>query len=172
MTINSAQPTPAPKKKKMPIWAIVLILCVACSCIAFAVDRVFYVMESAGLMPTRTPRPTHTATVTITPTPLPTFTPLPTSTHIPTFTPTVTTRPTKIASPTLAATTPLKALPTQPVRATDVPAPQSTGYDTNGDGKVTCADFQTQAAAQAAYNAGYTKLDGNDKDGKACETLP
>jgi hypothetical protein len=37
---------------------------------------------------------------------------------------------------------------------------------------VTCADFKTQAAAQQAYNAGYKKLDGNDKDGKACESLP
>lgn len=45
-------------------------------------------------------------------------------------------------------------------------------YDKNGDGKVTCADFQTQAAAQQAYNAGYTNLDGNDNDGKACESLP
>lgn len=57
-------------------------------------------------------------------------------------------------------------------------APPSSGggnnnnFDSNGDGKVTCADFQTQAAAQQAYNAGYIKLDGNDKDGKACESLP
>lgn len=51
--------------------------------------------------------------------------------------------------------------------------PNSNGsYDNNGDGKVTCADFQTQTAAQQAYNAGYTNLDGNDKDGKACESLP
>jgi hypothetical protein len=46
------------------------------------------------------------------------------------------------------------------------------GFDNNGDGKVTCADFQTQAAAQRAYNAGYTNLDGNDNDGRACESLP
>jgi micrococcal nuclease len=46
------------------------------------------------------------------------------------------------------------------------------GFDSNGDGKVTCKDFHTQAAAQQAYNAGQTQLDGNDNDGKACETLP
>ena len=48
----------------------------------------------------------------------------------------------------------------------------SASFDSNGDGKVTCGDFQTQAAAQQAYNAGFTNLDGNDNDGKACESLP
>lgn len=52
------------------------------------------------------------------------------------------------------------------------PTAATVSYDSNGDGKVTCADFRTQAAAQKAYNAGYTNLDGNDNDGKACETLP
>lgn len=57
----------------------------------------------------------------------------------------------------------------QPVPAATQP-PQ--GYDTNADGKITCADFTTHADAQAAYDAGVTSLDGSDKDGKACETLP
>ena len=57
--------------------------------------------------------------------------------------------------------------PTQP------PSSGGSGsFDNNGDGKVTCKDFQTQAAAQQAYNAGYTALDGNDNDGRACESLP
>jgi micrococcal nuclease len=51
-------------------------------------------------------------------------------------------------------------------------ASNNNSYDSNGDGKVTCADFQTHSAAQAAYNAGQSQLDGNDKDGKACESLP
>lgn len=76
------------------------------------------------------------------PTPLPSQTPLPTATYVVVY-------------------------PTQPPSSGG-----GVGYDTNGDGKVTCADFKTQAAAQEAYNAGYTKLDGNDKDGKACESLP
>lgn len=53
-----------------------------------------------------------------------------------------------------------------------LPTSGGSGFDNNGDGKVTCADFSTQAAAQQACNAGYTNLDGNDNDGKACESLP
>jgi len=76
-------------------------------------------------------------------------TPLPSETPIPTDT----------IPPTIAVLPPASSNP-------------STGFDNNGDGKVTCADFKTQAAAQRAYDAGYTGLDGNDKDGKACESLP
>lgn len=36
--------------------------------------------------------------------------------------------------------------------------------------KVTCADFSSQASAQAAYNKGAKQLDA-DNDGKACENL-
>ena len=45
-------------------------------------------------------------------------------------------------------------------------------FDGNGDGRVTCADFRSHAAAQSAYSAGEIQLDGNDNDGKACESLP
>lgn len=41
-------------------------------------------------------------------------------------------------------------------------------------GGVVCADFKTQAQAQAYFNAkkpGYKRLD-RDKDGIACESLP
>lgn len=41
-------------------------------------------------------------------------------------------------------------------------------------GGVVCADFKTQAQAQAYFDAkkpGYKRLD-RDKDGIACETLP
>jgi len=62
--------------------------------------------------------------------------------------------------------------PAPVIAPTDTPVPAPTNYDRNGDGKVTCADFSTQAEAQAAYNAGYTNLDGNDNDGLACESLP
>ncbi len=43
---------------------------------------------------------------------------------------------------------------------------------------VDCADFTTQAAAQAFYNryvrhyGDFARLDGNDNDGVACESLP
>lgn len=45
-------------------------------------------------------------------------------------------------------------------------------YDNNNDGVVTCKDFTLQSEAQKALEGGYKKLDGNDKDGKACESLP
>lgn len=41
---------------------------------------------------------------------------------------------------------------------------------TNDFSKLTCEDFQTQAAAQIAYNNGAIQLDG-DRDGKACDSL-
>lgn len=87
-----------------------------------------------------------------------TNTPLPSPTKFPTRTPFPTIPPTRTATRT----------PTQ--------APASgggqTGFDNNGDGRVTCADFQTRAQAQRAYEAGYRNLDGSDNDGKACEGLP
>lgn len=46
-----------------------------------------------------------------------------------------------------------------------------TGFDNNGDGKVTCADFTTQSQALVALRAGYTNLD-RDSDGIPCESLP
>ncbi len=52
------------------------------------------------------------------------------------------------------------------------PTSASTGFDHNRDGKVTCADFSFQSEAQEAYRAGHTQLDGNDNDGRACESLP
>lgn len=61
--------------------------------------------------------------------------------------------------------------PAQP-QPTSTPALATQDFDRNGDGTVTCADFDTQAEAQRALNAGYTDLDGNDKDGLACESLP
>jgi Excalibur calcium-binding domain len=91
----------------------------------------------------------------------------------PTITSTLTSAPTFTAFPSFTAL----------VLSSDTPAPTATvvfvlptsassGFDNNGDGKVTCADFSTQAEAQQAYNAGYTQLDGNDNDGRACESLP
>jgi len=44
-------------------------------------------------------------------------------------------------------------------------------FDRNGDGQVTCADFNTRSEAQIALNAGYANLD-SDHDGIPCENLP
>lgn len=45
------------------------------------------------------------------------------------------------------------------------------GGDDSGGSELTCADFQFQQDAQAAYNNGARQLDG-DNDGIACENLP
>lgn len=42
--------------------------------------------------------------------------------------------------------------------------------DKGSSSKVTCSDFSSQSAAQAAYNSGNPQLDG-DNDGVACESL-
>lgn len=68
--------------------------------------------------------------------------------------------------------------PTPPPTTTPGTPPPPTRPPNPGDTK-NCSDFPTQAAAQAAYNyyvaLGYGdvfQLDGNDHDGKACESLP
>ena len=77
-----------------------------------------------------------------------------------------TTEPT--TEPTKAPVAVKPAKPTAQPRAAVAPA---RGFDNNGDGKVTCADFSTQAEARQALAAGYTKLD-REGDGIPCETLP
>lgn len=116
------------------------------------------IVLNPSLLNTSTPRPTvPSPTATITRTTAPTATDKPTRTPRPTKTPTATAspRPTRTATP--------------------IPPPTSSGpknYDKNGDGKVTCDDFNFQFQAQEAYDAGYTDLDGNPKNGRACESLP
>lgn len=67
-------------------------------------------------------------------------------------------------------------LPTPaPTQAPIAPAPTQTptaeqDFDRNGDGAVTCADFDTQAEAQRALEAGHKNLDNNG-DGVPCEKL-
>ena len=83
-----------------------------------------------------------------------------------TITPTVTLQPT--TKPVAAPKPTVKPAPA-PTTAPAPPAAQS--FDHNGDGKVTCADFKTQAEAKIALAAGYKKLDNNG-DGVPCESLP
>jgi len=44
-------------------------------------------------------------------------------------------------------------------------------FDYNGDGEVTCKDFETQSRAREALEDGYSNLD-REKDGNPCEDLP
>lgn len=88
----------------------------------------------------------------------------PTQAPAPTVRSTATVAPTPTEQPT---STP--ALTTAP--ASTEPAATPATFDHNGDGKVTCGDFTTQAEAKAALAAGYKALD-NDGDGVPCESLP
>jgi hypothetical protein len=81
--------------------------------------------------------------------------------------PTVAAGPTRTPAPPVAVGptwTPVPLAPTQPPTG-------GTSFDRNGDGKVTCADFSTQAEAKVALAAGYKALD-RDGDGIPCESLP
>jgi len=42
--------------------------------------------------------------------------------------------------------------------------------DKKSSGNLTCSDFSSQSAAQAAFNSGNSQLDA-DNDGVACESL-
>ena len=84
---------------------------------------------------------------------------------------TITVPPTESLVPTVQVVIPSPIFPLIPSSGGGG-SNRSSGYDNNGDGKVTCKDFSTQADAQAAYRAGHEQLDGNDNDGLACESLP
>ena len=95
------------------------------------------------------------------------------ATERPTIAPTTPPAPTEAPAPTAQPKPKPTAVPVAPQpKPTAAPAVVPASFDHNGDGKVTCADFSTQAAAQRALEAGHRNLDGNDKDGRACESLP
>ncbi|MBI5933304.1 MAG: hypothetical protein HY867_06315 [Chloroflexi bacterium] len=84
-----------PKKKSTRLWLILITFCLVLSCIGFVIDRVQYVFEQAGALPTRTAIPTKTEnsfgltyTARALPTSTPTITFTPTITRTPTITPT------------------------------------------------------------------------------------
>jgi hypothetical protein len=102
--------------------------------------------------------------------------PAPTAAEAPaTVAPTDTPQPDQAVATEVPA--PTQAPQEQPTQAqpTDAPVPtepsQPADFDRNGDGKVTCADFDTRTQAKVALAAGYKNLDRND-DGVPCESLP
>lgn len=138
---------------------------------------------------TRTPTlsPTPTRTPTLTPTPKPTLTP--SATLTPTVTPTASATPTPQPTatftprpPTFTPKPPAATATPRPPAATATPQPPAATSapvcDCSGN-TLNCGDFQTQRAAQACYNYCIAQgrgdihdIDGNDKDGRACESLP
>ncbi|HRF46706.1 MAG TPA: excalibur calcium-binding domain-containing protein [Anaerolineales bacterium] len=128
-------------------------------------------LNSLTVFPTDTVAPPASDTAEPTETTVPSATAAPT--EIPTDPPTVTAVPPTPIPPT--AVPPTIAPPTIAPQPTAIPTVAQAGppnFDHNGDGKVTCDDFSTQAEAQIAYEAGYRNLDGNDNDGLACESKP
>ena len=157
--------------------------------------------ETPSITPTPTPAPTQTPAPTETPTQTPTPTPTPTPFLIVMqngqYGPVVVTAPPGYILPTPTETTylpqPLPAdsviLPPAIVEATAIPvataAPQRSqplilvsDCDCSGD-SLKCDDFSSHDEAQACYQhclsavgSDIHRLDGNDNDGLACESLP
>jgi hypothetical protein len=82
------------------------------------------------------------------------------------------------ATPATARTPSSPLLPTPTTIPTPSPRPTNppltrpaSDFDRDGDQRVTCADFATQAEAREALSAGYVNLD-DDRDGIPCENLP
>ncbi len=109
-----------------------------------------------------TPKPTHTVTLTYIPTIFLTFTP--------TITPTITTTPTETLIPPTLTLAPI------PTNTSPPPAPAAV-CDCSRD--YNCSDFTTHSKAQECFNScggtktnNWSRLDGSDKDGNVCESLP
>lgn len=175
--------TATPERRKISLYAVGGIAVLSAGVTVFTM-----LLQALGIVSTTPPTPTvdlvamqstaqASALQSFTQTALaqPTLA-LPTSTVASIFDliPSATAVPAIVSSPTNPPAPTAIQLPTNvpPPVIVVQPTVASTGYDNNGDGKITCKDFSTQAAAQQAYNAGYKNLDGNDNDGKACETLP
>lgn len=138
------------------------------ACTPAADPTILPVTATIELLPTWTPLPSSTSTS------LPTET----ETQIPTSTSTLYIYPletTATLTPTLTST--LALIPT----STDIPSKIATIpvsiCDCSRD--YNCKDFTTQSKAQACFNScggsntyNWSQLDGNDRDGKVCESLP
>jgi hypothetical protein len=130
-------------------------------------------------------------TLAIPPTGLATWTAIPPpiieNTPTETFLPIVTTSlPTNTFTPELTATqtitptmTPLPSTSTPAPIPTDTIPPPTDAPICNCSRDYNCSDFNTQRKAQACFNScggsktnNWSRLDGSDKDGKVCESLP
>ncbi len=165
-------------RKKLPLW-----LLIGAGITVLTFQAIFCV--SLVSTPSSTPTPTADAklvadqailtawanyTLTVSaysPTPAPTDTPLPTATTAP---PTETPLPTSTQTPIILPTATLAAfIPVQPAQAEVCSC----------NGGLDCKNFSTHNQAQSCYDycssLGFGDvhgLDGNDKDGLACESLP
>jgi hypothetical protein len=149
---------------------------IALCCICFVVFAIIYSVTPAGraaatdraiIKQTTAAAPTYTSTPTKTP--KPSQTPRPTNTIEPTQTPRPTTNTPRATWTKIPTQTPT---PTPLLPATSTPI-------CNCNQDYNCSNFSTHSAAQTCFNFcggsdkfNWSRLDGNDHDGKVCEALP
>jgi hypothetical protein len=132
-------------------------------------------------VPTLAPLPTDL--ITWTALPPPTSENTPTETFLPiiyTFTPELTA--TQTITPTITLTPSATLIPPTSTSAptpTDTQPPPTAAPICNCDRDYNCSDFTTHSEAQACFDScggsktnNWSRLDGSDKDGKVCESLP
>jgi len=134
-------------------------------------------------VPNLTLLPTKLTTWTALPSP-PTSSPTLTQTYLPsvtnTFTPEITASQTITPTVTLTPTDTLIPPTFTPVPIpTDTQPPPTAAPICNCSRDYNCSDFTTHNKAQACFNScggsktnNWSRLDGSDKDGKVCESLP
>jgi hypothetical protein len=68
-----------------------------------------------------------------------------------------------------AISTPALTTAQDPFVPTALAISANTELDNNGDGRVACRNFNSQAAAQEAHRAAHIQLNESDKDGRSCK---
>src|SRR5688572_2525578 len=71
-----------------------------------------------------------------------------------------------------AISAPASTIVQDPFIPTALEISANTEFNNNGDGRVVCKNFNSQAAVQEAHRAAHIQLDGSDKDGRSCKSLP
>jgi len=71
-----------------------------------------------------------------------------------------------------AISAPASTIVQDPFIPTALEISANTEFNNNGDGRVVCKNFNSQAVAQEAHRAAHIQLDGSDKDGRSCKSLP
>jgi len=71
-----------------------------------------------------------------------------------------------------AISTPAVATAQDPFIPTALAISANTEFEHNGDGRVVCKNFNSQAAAQEFHRAAHIQLDGSYKDGRSCISVP
>ena len=71
-----------------------------------------------------------------------------------------------------AVSTPVLTTAQEPLVPTAAAISPNTGSDHKGAGRVACKNFTSPVAAEQSYGAAHIQLDGSEKSGRACQSLP